>query len=131
MNFKESLISYLQDLQKPENRKSVFFKELDQTIYFSPVTVLDQEKIFAQSGGGSQSKEFHLFTIIEMAQAEDGSKIFEASDRAILEKLPWRVVTRISNAIQSDYSVEAAKKNLKETPSGESFSPSPTGSDVS
>ncbi len=117
--FKDSMIQYLQEIRKPESRKEIFVKELNEKIYFSPVTVLEQEAIFARSAGGSQSKGFHLATIVEKAEAEDGKKIFSLEDWPILEKLPWRVITRISNAIQGDYSVEEAKKNSSPTASSD------------
>ncbi len=117
--FKDSMIQYLQEIQKPEGRKEVFVKELNEKIYFSPVTILDQELIFSRSAGGANSKDFHLATIIEKAEAEDSKKIFSIEDKPILEKLPWRVITRISNAIQGDYSVEEAKKNSSPIPSSE------------
>ncbi len=114
--FKDSMIQYLQEIQKSDSRKEIFVKELNEKIFFSPVTVIEQEIIFSKSADGARSKDFHLATIIEKAENEDGSKIFSIEDRPILEKLPWRVITRISNAIQGDYSVEEAKKNSKETP---------------
>ena len=110
MSIKDSFLQYLQELKKSESRKQVHVKEIGVTIYFTPVTVCEQEKIFSLSGGGAQSKQFHLATVIEKAENEDGSKIFDIQDKPFLEQLPWRVITRISNAIQGDYSVEKAKK---------------------
>lgn len=115
--FKDAMIRYLQEIQKAEVRKEIFVQEIKEKIYYSPVTVLDQEIIFSKSAGGANSKDFHIATIIEKAENEDGSKIFSIEDRPMLEKLPWRVITRISNAIQGDYSVEEAKKNSSEIPS--------------
>jgi hypothetical protein len=115
--FKDAMIKYFQEVQK--NRKEIFVKEINEKIFYSPVTVADQEWIFARSNGGANSKQFHIFTIVLKAENEDGSKIFSLEDVPILEKLPWRVVTRISNAIQGDFSVEEAKKNSSPTPSSE------------
>ncbi len=109
--FKDTMIKYLQEIQK--SRKELFVEELKEKIFYSPVTVADQEWIFARSNRGANSKDFHISTIILKAENEDGSKIFSPEDVPTLEKLPWRVVTRISNIIQGDQSVEEAKKNSK------------------
>jgi hypothetical protein len=41
------------------------------------VTVLEWEKIMTLSAGGSNSKEFHIWTIIEKAEDSEGKKVFE------------------------------------------------------
>ncbi len=112
MSVKEKIQTYLQS----DRRRSIYVKELDETIFFSPVMVLEQERIFTRSQGGANSKEFHLATIIEKAENEEGLKLFSAEDSGLLEKLDWKIITRISNAIQGGYSVEKAKEELKKTP---------------
>ncbi len=117
--FKDAMIQYLQESRKPENRNYVSIKEFAKyklpggKAYFTPVTGLEQRKIFANSAGGTDSMRFHVATIIEKAENEDGSKIFSIEDNPFLEQVDADILSRISNAIHGKYCVEEAKKNLK------------------
>jgi hypothetical protein len=113
MSLKEKIINYLQS----DRRKEYHIPEFGETIYFTPVTVLEMEKIMTLSGGGTSSKDFHLWTIIEKAEDEKGQKIFSIEDRPYLEKMDWSIVSRISNEIQRTISFDEAKKNSSITPS--------------
>jgi len=85
--------------------------ELDETIYFTPVNVLEMEKIMTISGGGASSKDFHIWTIIEKAEDSEGKKVFTIEDRPYLEKMDWAIVSRISNEIQRVIPFVELKKN--------------------
>jgi|GEM_PF-1477369 len=128
MTIKDKITAYLQ----ADHRQSIFVEELGETIFYNPITVLEMEKILvlSQAGSGGQSKDYHLSVVIEKAEEEGGAKIFSLTDRPMLERLPWRVVTRISNAIQGGYSVRDARNDLKKTPSDAPSSPSASESGV-
>jgi len=85
--------------------------ELDETIYFTPVNVLEMEKIMTISGGGASSKDFHIWTIIEKAEDSEGKKVFTIEDKPYLEKMDWAIVSRISNEIQRVIPFVELKKN--------------------
>ena len=85
--------------------------ELDETIYFTPVNVLEMEKIMTISGGGASSKDFHIWSIIEKAEDSEGKKVFTIEDKPYLEKMDWAIVSRISNEIQRVIPFVELKKN--------------------
>jgi len=110
---RDKVIEYLQK----DRRRSMGIPELDETIYFTPVTVLEMEKIMTLSGGGASSKDFHIHTIIEKAEDAEGKKVFSIEDKPYLEKMDWAIISRISNEIHRTISFEDAKKNSPITPS--------------
>ena len=93
---RDKVIEYLQK----DRRRSVEIPELDGTIYFTPVTVLEMEKIMTLSGSGASSKDFHIWSIIEKAEDAEGKKVFSIEDKPYLEKMDWAIISRISNEIQ-------------------------------
>jgi len=93
---RDKVIEYLQK----DRRRSIEIPELEETIYFTPVTVLEMEKIMTLSGGGASSKDFHIHTIIEKAEDSEGKKVFTIEDKPYLEKMDWAIISRISNEIQ-------------------------------
>lgn len=104
---RDKVIEYLQK----DRRRSVEIPELDEMIYFTPVTVLEMEKIMTLSGGGASSKDFHIWTIIEKAEDSEGKKVFTIEDKPYLEKMDWAIVSRISNEIQKVIPFAELKKN--------------------
>jgi len=112
MSFKDKMFEYLQS----DRRRSIFVPELDETIYFSPVTVLEMEKIMTISQG--QTSATHVWTMIEKAEDESGKKIFDAGDKPMLEKLDWNIITRITGEILKIAPVAEVKKTSEKTPSG-------------
>jgi len=112
MSFKDKMIEYLQT----DRRKSIAVHELDETIYFSPVTVLEMEKIMTIAQG--QTSATHVWTVIEKAEDESGKKIFTVEDKPMLEKLDWNIITRISGEILKVASVSDLKKTSETIPSG-------------
>ena len=107
MALRDKVIEYLQK----DRRRSMEIPELDETIYFTPVNVLEMEKIMTISGGGASSKDFHIWTIIEKAEDSEGKKVFTIEDRPYLEKMDWTIVSRISNEIQRVIPFVELKKN--------------------
>ena len=107
MALRDKVIEYLQK----DRRRSVEIPDLDETIYFTPVNVLEMEKIMTLSDGGASSKDFHIWTIIEKAEDSEGKKVFTIEDRPYLEKMDWAIVSRISNEIQRVIPFVELKKN--------------------
>lgn len=107
MPLKEKILDYLQK----DKHRSVEIPEVDETIYFTPVTVLEMEKIMTVSGGGASSKDFHVWTIIEKAEDSEGKKIFSIEDKVYLEKMDWIIISRISNEIHKFLLPGELKKN--------------------
>jgi len=107
MALRDKVIEYLQK----DRRRSMEIPELDETIYFTPVNVLEMEKIMTISGGGASSKDFHIWTIIEKAEDSEGKKVFTIEDKPYLEKMDWAIVSRISNEIQRVIPFVELKKN--------------------
>ena len=104
---RDKVIEYLQK----DRRRSIEIPEIDETIYFTPVTVLEMEKIMTLSGGGASSKDFHVHTIIEKAEDSEGKKVFTIEDKPYLEKMDWAIISRISNEIQRIIPFQELKKN--------------------
>jgi hypothetical protein len=95
------------------------------------VTVLEMQKLSTLSGEAKDRKDFHIWTLIEKVEDAEGKKIFTVEDKPFLEKLPWRVVIDISEAIHNMAGGEGIKKNLETISSPETFSPSVTEKDAS
>ncbi len=127
MALKEKVYNYFRENQK----RSFYVERFDETIYFSPVTVLEMQKISTLSGEGGNRKDFPVWTLIEKAEDSEGKKIFTIEDKPFLEKLPWRIVVDISEAIHGMAGGEEIKKNLEKMPSQEISSPSAIEKDAS
>jgi hypothetical protein len=112
MNFKEKFQEYLQQ----PHRKSVEIKEpgLEGTIHFTPLTVLEMEKVRTASQGNNAA--FNVWLLIEKAEDEEGKKLFSAEDKPFLEKMPWSVITDVVAVIMKIPGMEELKKNLTTTP---------------
>lgn len=111
MSFKDKMLEYLQS----DRRKSIYIPELEETIYFSPITVLEMEKILTVSQG--QTSATHVWTLIEKVEDESGKKIFTVEDKPILEKLDWNIITKITGEILKIGPVAEVKKTSEKTPS--------------
>lgn len=111
MSFKDKMLSYLQT----DRRRSVYIPEMDETIYFTPITVMQMEKIITAAQGGTSAT--HIWTVIEKAENQDGSKIFGIEDKPFIEQLDWSIVTRITGEIMKVTPIEAVKKTSEMTPS--------------
>jgi hypothetical protein len=51
VSLRDKVIAYLQT----DRKNSVYIPELDETIYFRPITVMDMEKIITLSQGGTSA----------------------------------------------------------------------------
>lgn len=113
MSLKEKIIEHLQS----DRRRKIEIPELDETIWATPVTVLEMEKIMTLSQGGVSTKDFHIWTIIEKAEDEQRKKIFTLEDKPYLEKMEWSIITGISNKINKTITFDEAKKKSPIIPS--------------
>ena len=113
MDFKQKVMGYLQQ----DHRVSVEITEpgLEATIYFSPITVIEFDKILTMSQGSSSG--IHIWTLIEKAEDEQGKKMFSIEDKPFLERLPWTVVNQVTSKILKVSTIEETKKNFGTTPS--------------
>jgi hypothetical protein len=111
MSFREKFFEYLNQ----DRRKSFFVPQIGETVYFSPVTVLEIEKIRTVSHG--DRKEMNLWMLIEKAEDEKGNKIFTAEDKPFLERGDFQVIYGIADEMMRVQSVEETKKNSEMTPS--------------
>lgn len=113
MNFKDKFLEYLQK----DHRRSVQITEpgLEETIYFTPLTVLEMEKVRTVSQGANAA--FNVWLLIEKAEDEAGKKLFAAEDKPFLEKMPWSVITDITAEILKIPAIEELKKTLNQIPS--------------
>lgn len=119
MSLKEKVIEHLQS-DRRKSMKIVAGKDSPlngQEIYWQPVMALEMEKIMTLSGGGTNSKDYHVWTIIEKAEEENGQKIFTLEDKSLLERLEWKIVSSISNKMHDHLTFDEAKKNSQITPS--------------
>lgn len=105
--FREKVIEYVQK----DRRRSMEIPELEETIYFTPTTVPEMEKIMILCRGGASAKDFHIHTIIEKVEDSEGRKVFTIEDIPYLEKMDWAIITRISNEIHRVMSLSEIKKN--------------------
>ena len=108
-------------------RREIQVPEFEETVYYTPITVLEMEKILTLSGRGASTKDFHIWTLIEKAEDADGKKIFSIEDKPILEKMGWKTLIDITNKIGGTVPPGETKKNWSQTDTENSSSPSPTG----
>jgi len=111
MSLKEKMMEYLNS----DRRKSIYVPELNETIFFTPVTVMQMEKIMTAAQGGTSAT--HIWILIEKAEHEDGSKAFTVEDKPFIELLDWNIVTRISGEILKVIPVSEVKKTSENSPS--------------
>jgi hypothetical protein len=105
----------MMDYVHSDRKRSIYIPELDETIYFTPITVTQMEKIMTLAQGGTSAT--HVWTIIEKAENEDGSKAFGAEDKPFIEMLDYKIVTKITGELLNVAPVEEVKKTSETTPS--------------
>jgi len=101
MSLREKLTQHLQmdwrqSMELPVDEKSPLY---GQVISWNPLMALDMNKILTLSGGGTNSADFHIWTIIEKAEEQENQKAFTLEDKPLLERLGWRILADISNKI--------------------------------
>jgi hypothetical protein len=111
MALKQKMMDYINF----DKRKSIYIPEWEETIYFTPITVTQMEKIMTLAQGGTAAT--HVWTLIEKAENQDGTKAFGAEDKPFLEQLDWNIVTRITGELLKIPSVEEEKKTSGRTSS--------------
>jgi len=101
-------------LQK-DHRKTIYIPELDETVYLSPMSVLEHIKI--KTLGGDVSGELNVWTVIEKAQDKDGNNLLSAADKPFVEKMPTMMIAKIANLAMGIEDLETVKKTSETTPS--------------
>ena len=98
-----------------EERSSYSIKSGDELIlklYWTPLTIADRDKInetlkALKSGDQDGGMDFAIQMLIQKAEDEAGSKLFQSGDRArILNRLPMAVVIDIMAKMQGLEEVE-------------------------
>ncbi len=107
MSLKEKIIQYIAS----DRRRKIEVPEFNETVYSTPITVLDMEKILSYPDTTTNTRAYHIYTIIEKAEDEKGQKIFSADDKPRLDQMDWAIIIRISNDIQRVITPDEAKKN--------------------
>jgi hypothetical protein len=117
MNLKEKFYDHV--AKRRERRKSVEIEVAGEKliIFFTPVTVLEGEKIRTKSRiqtGNPMDIRFdmgmlNIMAVIEKAEDEEGNKIFSDSDLPTLQQLDEAIVTKISSAINPPLRLDEAK----------------------
>ncbi len=105
----------MMDYIHSDRRRSVYIQEWDETIFFTPITVLEMEKIMTLAQGGTGAT--HVWTLITKAENEDGSKAFGVEDKPFLEQLDWNIITKVTGEIMNIAPVAEVKKTSEMTPS--------------
>ena len=129
MNFKEEVYEQVKAIR--ERRQAIPFRKLadgtlevipavenetpHHTVYFTPLTVLEMQKVKTLSQGDDTA--FGTWLVIEKVEDEAGNKCFSAEDKPILEKSDWDLVNEINKRILKLTPPAEVKKTLEKTPS--------------
>ena len=111
MGFREKFFEYMDS----KARKSYFVPQLGEKVYWTPITVLEIEKIRTLAGG--DRKEMNIWTLIEKAEDEEGKKIFTVNDKPFLENQDFTIVYGICDEMMKTQPLEEVKKTSEKTPS--------------
>lgn len=82
----------------PTERRKMYVKELDETIYFRPVTKAEMDAAIPDDEVERPQSTTGLFLLVHLAEYEDGSKVFKMTD---IEKLRTRARLDIVNRLES------------------------------
>jgi len=104
-----SLIDKLEQRLKKIERKSLYIPELDETVYWTPMTAGERQRIL-NAAGVKYSKDNIVFDnakykaslIIEKLEDEAGNKIFQntpAHKDLLINKIEDELLSRIARAI--------------------------------
>lgn len=97
-----------------QDRRSIYIAELDETIYFSKINIIEWEKIVKLSKKSLASASIYM--IIEKAEDANGNKVFSAADRPLLEKIEWKIILQITNGMAKEIFPAEAKRPLSGIP---------------
>lgn len=82
----------------PTERRKVYVPEIDETIYFRPMTKAEMDAAIPDDDVQRPQSTVGLFLLVRMAEYEDGSKVFTKLD---IEKLRTRSRLDIVNRLES------------------------------
>jgi hypothetical protein len=139
MSLKEKFYEYVS--KKQGRRKFVEVDLAGETvkIWFTPVTVIEGEKIRTLgrvSTGVSGEFTFNagllnLHLVIEKAEDEEGKKLFDFGDLPTLQQMDEAIIMKIVSAISPVASIQEKKSDSQMTSSSGTSTPSPTEKDAS
>ena len=123
-----SLVDKLEKLKR--ERKSLYIPELDETVYWYPMTAGERQRIL-NAAGFKYSKDtvyldnakYKTSLVIEKLEDKDGRKIFQNTPEhkdLLMNRIDDELLTRIANAIdtpQAEEEIINEAKNELETPS--------------
>lgn len=88
---KEKVVDHL---ARQDRRRSIYIPEFDETIYFSPIGIVQFERV-AKLAKVSVA-EASVALIIAGAEDARGRKIFSAGDSEILKNVEFQIIARIA-----------------------------------
>lgn len=118
-----SFLDKLKEKAKQRERKSLYLPELDETVYWYPMTAGERQRIL-NAAGFKYSRDaitldnakYKASLIIEKLEDKDGRKIFEntpAHKDLLINKIDDELLTRIARAIdpikEEEQLIEEAK----------------------
>lgn len=117
MSLKERLMEYIHSDKKRSMPVSFCIngQKYEETIYFTPITLSEMGKIMTLAQGDAMAS--HVWTLIEKAENEDGTKAFTAEQKPFIEMWDFDTVVKITGNMMKIDSIEEVKKTLNQTPS--------------
>lgn len=92
-------------------RQEFYIEELQETVYFDPVTLADNKRMVAKSKGNEH--EMAVYCLIDKCLDKEGKPVFDVGDKhALMNQIAPDVVRKIFAAIMlSRGTYEDAEKN--------------------
>ena len=118
-----SLLDKLEERSKKRERKSLFIPELEETVYWYPMTAGERQRImnaagfkWARDAVQMDNAKYKASLIIEKLEDKDGKKIFSNTPEhkdLLINKIADELLTKIVNAIDppraEEQQIEEAK----------------------
>lgn len=116
MSLKERLMEYIHSDKRRSMPVSFFYngQKHEETVYFTPITLSEMGKIMTLAQGDNMAT--HVWTLIEKAENEDGTKVFSAEQKPFIEMWDFEAVIKITGNMMRIDPIEEVKKTLNQTP---------------
>lgn len=120
-----SLLDKLEERSKKRERKSLYIPELEETVYWYPMTAGERQRImnaagfkWARDAVQMDNAKYKASLIIEKLEDKDGKKIFSNTPEhkdLLINKIADELLTKIVNAIDpprtEEQQIEEAKND--------------------
>jgi hypothetical protein len=112
----------------PTERRKVYVPEIDETIYFPVATKAEMDAAIPDDDVKRPQSTTGLFLLVQLAEYEDGSKVFKRTD---IEKLRTRSRLDIVNRLEAFMwgtqvpEIKEAEKEIEADPTSASGSTTP------